>query len=84
VLVGGSTAALVQVWLIGPGMAITRNKRMSLVMHTPNKEVATVSELLETGQIAPIIDKRYPLSRVADAVRYLGQGNAQGKVVITM
>ncbi len=84
VLVGGSTAALVQVWLIGPVMAIARNKRMSLLMHTPNKDLVTVSELVQTGQIAPVIDKRYPLSQVAEAVRYLGEGNAQGKVVITM
>ena len=43
-----------------------------------------MSDLIETGQIAPVIDRRYPLSRVAEAVRYLGEGNAQGKVVITM
>ena len=84
VLVGGSTPALLQVLVIGALMPIARKKKMSLLMHTPNKELRTVSDLIETGRIAPVIDRRYPLSRVAEAVRYLGEGNAQGKVVITM
>ena len=79
VLVGGSMAALVQVWLIGPGMAAARNKRMSLLMRTPNKDLATVSELVQTGQFAPVIDKRYPLSRVAEAVRISGRRKRAGK-----
>ena len=84
VLVGGSTAALIQVLLLGGLMPITRNKTLSLLMHAPNKELAAVSELLVAGRIAPIIDRRYPLSQVAEAVSYLGEGNACGKVVITV
>ncbi len=84
VLVGGSTAALVQVLLLGALMPITRNKTMSVLMHTPNAELAAVSEFLASGQVAPIIDRCYPLSQVAEAVRYLGEGNARGKVVITV
>lgn len=41
-------------------------------------------ELLETGKVAPVIDRRYPLSDVPDAIRYLEEGHARGKVVITM
>ena len=43
-----------------------------------------MKELLEAGKVVPIIDRCYPLSEVADAIRYLEEGHAQGKVVITV
>jgi NADPH:quinone reductase-like Zn-dependent oxidoreductase len=39
-------------------------------------------ELLEDGKVTPVVDRRYELSEIADAFRYLGEGHAQGKVVI--
>lgn len=47
-------------------------------------DLAFLRELLEAGKIVPVIDRRYPLSEAAEAVRYLGTGHARGKVVITM
>jgi NADPH:quinone reductase-like Zn-dependent oxidoreductase len=43
-----------------------------------------MKELLEAGKVKPVIDRRYPLSETAEAIRYLEQGHAQGKVVITV
>jgi NADPH:quinone reductase-like Zn-dependent oxidoreductase len=43
-----------------------------------------LTELLEAGKIVPVIDRRYPLSEVAEALRYLEEGHHQGKIVITM
>jgi NADPH:quinone reductase-like Zn-dependent oxidoreductase len=43
-----------------------------------------LKELLEAGKVVPVIDKRYPLSAVAEAFRYLEEGHAQGKIVITV
>ncbi len=43
-----------------------------------------VKALLEIGKVTPVIDRRYPLSKVAEAIRYLEEGHAQGKVVITV
>lgn len=40
--------------------------------------------LLEAGKVVSVIDKVYPLSEVADAIRYLEEGHARGKVVITV
>jgi NADPH:quinone reductase-like Zn-dependent oxidoreductase len=41
-------------------------------------------ELVEAGKVAPVIDRTYPLSEVPDAIRYVEQGHARGKVVITV
>jgi NADPH:quinone reductase-like Zn-dependent oxidoreductase len=48
----------------------------------PDMEV--LRELLETGKVTPVIDRRYELSEIADAFSYLGEGHAQGKVVISV
>jgi NADPH:quinone reductase-like Zn-dependent oxidoreductase len=48
------------------------------------KDLAIIKELLETGKVKPVIDRRYPLSEVPEALRYLGEGHARGKIVITM
>jgi NADPH:quinone reductase-like Zn-dependent oxidoreductase len=47
-------------------------------------DLETVRELLESGQVTPVIDRRYDLSETADALRYVGEGHARGKVVITV
>jgi NADPH:quinone reductase-like Zn-dependent oxidoreductase len=41
-------------------------------------------DLLEAGKVVPVIDRSYPLSDVPEAIRYLEEGHARGKVVITM
>ena len=51
----------------------------------PNqKDLAFLKELLETGKVVPVIDRCYPLSETAEAIRYLETGHAQGKVIITV
>jgi NADPH:quinone reductase-like Zn-dependent oxidoreductase len=47
-------------------------------------DMAVLRELLEAGKVIPVIDRRYALSEVADAFGYLGEGHAQGKIVITV
>jgi NADPH:quinone reductase-like Zn-dependent oxidoreductase len=48
------------------------------------RDWAFMRELLESGQVRPVIDRRYPLGELPEALRYLGEGHARGKVVITM
>ena len=43
-----------------------------------------MKELLEAGKVVPIIDRCYPLSQAAEAMRYLEEGHARGKVIITL
>ena len=47
-------------------------------------QMALLKELLEAGKITPVIDRTYPLSEVPEAIRYLAEGRARGKVVITV
>jgi NADPH:quinone reductase-like Zn-dependent oxidoreductase len=49
-----------------------------------SKDLTIMGELIETGKVAPVIDRRYRLSEVPQALRYLEEGHARGKVVITM
>jgi NADPH:quinone reductase-like Zn-dependent oxidoreductase len=60
-------------------------KKMGNMMAKPNTEdLAFMRELLEAGKVTPVIDRRYPLSEVAEAFQYFEEGHAQGKVVITV
>lgn len=47
-------------------------------------DLAVLRELLEAGKVTPVIDRRYELSDCAAAFRYLGEGHARGKIVITV
>ena len=46
-------------------------------------DLATLCQLMTTGKVTPVIDKRYQLSGMADALAYVEQGHARGKVVIS-
>ncbi len=82
---GGSDAQMFQAMLLGPWISMTGRKKMGGSAHKPNpKDLAFMRELLEVGKVTPVIDRRFPLRDVADAIRYLEAGHAQGKVVITV
>jgi NADPH:quinone reductase-like Zn-dependent oxidoreductase len=49
-----------------------------------HEDMIALKELIESGKIAPLIDGTYPLSEVSEAIRYLEEGHARGKVVITV
>jgi len=86
VFVGGSTAAIFQALVLGPLISRSGGKKMGIVMWKPNKkeDLDFLTELFEAGKVVPVIDRRYPLSEVPEAIRYLEGGHALGKVVITM
>jgi len=59
-------------------------EQVTLKQRANGKQFTTLVQLLEDGKVKPVVDRRYPLSEIADAFRYLGEGHAQGKVVITI
>ena len=77
---------LFQVLFLGSWVSRTGTKKIGTMGSAkPNKEdLVSMKELLEAGKVVPVIDRRYPLSETAEAIRYLEEGHAQGKVVITV
>ena len=78
-LVGGTDARALQTIFLGPLISMTGSKKMGLLLHKPNKDMTFMKELLESGKVVPIIDKVYPLSETAEAMRYFGEGHKKGK-----
>ena len=83
-VIGGSEARFFQTVFLGPFISMIGSKKMGAVGAKPNEGLAFLIELFEAGKVAPVIDRSYPLSEVAEAFRYFGKGLARGKVVITM
>jgi NADPH:quinone reductase-like Zn-dependent oxidoreductase len=86
-MVGGGAGpqAVLLPMLLGPLLSLIRRKRMCFFIAKINQhDLNFLKDLLEAGTVVPVIDRRYPLRDVADAVRYLEEGHAQGKVVITI
>ncbi len=84
-LAGGSVAAMFQTLFLGPWIRKTAGRNIRVLMVETNaKDLVTMTELIESGKVKLVIDKRYPLSETAEALRYLGKGHAKGKVVITV
>jgi NADPH:quinone reductase-like Zn-dependent oxidoreductase len=85
VMAGGSGAQIFQAMLLGSWMSKTGGRKMGGVSAKPNQQDLTFMKgLLEAGKVVPVIDRRYPLSEAAEALRYLGEGHARGKIVITV
>jgi len=86
VMVGGSRAAILQAFLLGPLISMTGSKKMGIVMWKPNNQddLEILEELFAAGKVVPVIDRQYPLREVPEALRYLEEGHAKGKVVITV
>jgi len=85
VTTGGSMAQVSQAMLQGPWISMTGSQKMGNMLARPNqKDLAFLKELLAAGNVVPVIDRRYPLRAVPEALRYLEEGHARGKVVITV
>jgi NADPH:quinone reductase-like Zn-dependent oxidoreductase len=84
VLVGGSVPRILQTLFLGPLIGMFGSKKMGILGHRQNTDdMAYMVELCSTGKVRPVIDRRYSLSEVPEAFRYLGDGHAKGKVIIT-
>jgi NADPH:quinone reductase-like Zn-dependent oxidoreductase len=83
--VGGNVSTILQILLLGPSIRkrTGRNLRILAVNRT-QADLLAITALCESGKIVPAIDRSYPLSETPAALKYLGEGHARGKVVITV
>jgi len=85
VMIGGSMPLMFRVMFSGLWISMTGRKKFKILMAKINSEdLVILKELFEAGKIATVIDRRYPLSETAEAIRYIEEGHAKGKVVITV
>ena len=82
-----STLRILGTLVGGPLLSLGRKRSMGIMLAwKPNDpaEMAVLGEMLEAGTLLPVIDRRFPLAEVPDAMRYQAAGKAQGKLVITI
>jgi NADPH:quinone reductase-like Zn-dependent oxidoreductase len=84
VMVGGDMTRVLQTLLLGPWISMTSKKMGFMITKMNKKDLVFLKELLEAGKVIPVIDRRYPLYEVAEALRYLEKGHARGKVIINV
>jgi NADPH:quinone reductase-like Zn-dependent oxidoreductase len=85
VMSGGSMTQVLQAGILGNMVSEKGGRTLVNLAATPDRQdLAYVKELIETGQVVPVIDRRFPLHELPEALRYYGQGHARGKVVIVI
>jgi len=84
VSVGGRSARILQLVIVGSLFSMTGSKKLTLMLHKPNKDIEIIKELFESGKIKPVVDRCFPLSETPEAFEYFGEGHFKGKVVITV
>jgi NADPH:quinone reductase-like Zn-dependent oxidoreductase len=71
----------------GPAVGLATGKRMGLMLWWKpfkSEDVEKLKELIAAGKVKPVIDRRYPLSEVVEALRHVDERRAKGKVIITI
>jgi NADPH:quinone reductase-like Zn-dependent oxidoreductase len=56
----------------------------TLICSENTQDLQALTELIESGQVRPVIDRTYPLSQTPEAIQYMRDGHAQGKVVVNL
>jgi len=85
VALGGSTLPILAGMTVGPLVSLASDKWTGLMLwwkpFHPD-DVATLKELIAAGKLKPVIDRRFPLSQIVDALRWVDDGHARGKVIV--
>ena len=81
----GSMSQLFQAMLLGPSFSLVSDKKTGNMLMNPNQDDLTfISNLIYEGKVIPRNDRRFALSEVPDAIRYMDEGHVSGKVIINM
>jgi NADPH:quinone reductase-like Zn-dependent oxidoreductase len=86
VVVGFSTLVhMLGVTLLGPWISRRGSKKLGMLMPKEDEtDLKVMKEILETGKVVSVIDRQYTFTEIPEAIRYLEEGHARGKIVITM
>jgi NADPH:quinone reductase-like Zn-dependent oxidoreductase len=85
VTLGGMARPLLAALALGPVISAATDRWMGLLLWWKPfavDDVATLKELIAAGKLTPVVDRRYPLSEIGEALRYVDDGRASGKVII--
>jgi NADPH:quinone reductase-like Zn-dependent oxidoreductase len=86
VTLGGTAWPLIQGMVLGPLASLASDRWSGLMLWWKpfdRDDLGTITDLIAAGKVRPVIDRRYPLSRIVEALRWVADGHAMGKVVIT-
>jgi len=83
VMIGGSNSQMFQAVFLAPFLSLFSSKKLGMVLGTANpSDLKTLAELAESGKIKPVIDRHFNLEEAPEAIRYLEEGHARGKVIV--
>jgi len=82
VTVGGVMFRLLEIVLLGWLLSIFTGKKLSVLFHEPNKGLDRISELVEKGELSPVIDGPYEFEKIPELIQYFGEGRHLGKIVV--
>jgi NADPH:quinone reductase-like Zn-dependent oxidoreductase len=77
----GPLGHVIRMWL---GSLGSRRKAVFFIAKFNRDDMNVLAELLESGKVAPVVERSYPLSETPDAIRHVGEGHPQGKIVIAV
>jgi len=84
VVAGGGLPQVIKTMLFSRWMSGKGKKILMLAARPRRKDLEFIIQLVEDGRVKPVIERNYPLAQTAEAMRYLGQGHARGKVIINV
>jgi NADPH:quinone reductase-like Zn-dependent oxidoreductase len=82
ITVGGSMYRLLEIALLGSLISLFTGKKLSVLIHKPNKGLDRITELVEKGQIRPVVDGPYGFDKIPELIQYFGEGKHLGKIVV--
>ena len=82
ITVGGSMVRLLEVALFGSLISLFTGKKLSVLIHEPNKGLDQISRLVEKGHIKPVVDGPYEFDKIPGLIQYFGEGRHLGKIVV--
>lgn len=81
-MVGGALKQVIKTMVFGRLLSIGSKKMRSLNAKPNAEDLDFVIKLVEEGKLKPVIDRRYPLAKTAEAIRYQSGGHVTGKIII--